>query len=67
MSDLQSTIIRVCQEFLEIGTCRFLSDPTFSQNPIRTEISGLEFIRTEISGFELSDLNKNRPDSENVT
>jgi hypothetical protein len=54
------------QEFLEIGTGRFSSDPTVFQNPIRTETSGFEVMRTEISEFELSGLNKNRPDSENV-
>jgi hypothetical protein len=42
------------RKFSEIGTGRFLSNPNFFQNPIRTEISGFEFIRTEISGFELS-------------
>ena len=54
---------------LETDSGCFSSDTTFSKNPIRTEISGFEFIRTEISGiflFELSGLNKNRSDSENV-
>jgi hypothetical protein len=65
-ADPQSTVLSKWQEFLEIGTDRFSSDSTVFQNPIRTETSGFEVIRTEISEFELSGLNKNRPDSENV-
>jgi hypothetical protein len=37
--------LAVRQEFLEIGTGRYLNYCTFSQNPTRTEISGFEFGR----------------------
>jgi hypothetical protein len=36
--DLPNWVLELRQEFLEIGTGRFLSDPNFFQNPIRAEI-----------------------------
>ncbi len=37
------TMLSKWEEFLEIGTSRFVNDCTFFQNPTRTEISGFEF------------------------